>query len=194
MHIVVTVATGKSNYLWDLTTIRLASLNQTLDPWLYILLRRSLCMKLRKCCERVCPCNGQDIDSKLYCQQVHFNKINDQEQLENLECVNHATGPRRNNVHVISTRQAPAFPDVTSLPVANIKNEVQQAPFLPDVTKITDSSLTNNKCNFYFGDRSEEKTREHCARSRRISVKHGFSEDRDIEQSHSYSTGNHPDV
>ena len=45
------MATGKNRYLWDLMAVRLASLNQTLDPWIYILLRRSFCIKARDLCK-----------------------------------------------------------------------------------------------------------------------------------------------
>ena len=47
------MATGRKLYLWDLTAVRLASLNQTLDPWLYILLRRSFCVKVKKLFKRL---------------------------------------------------------------------------------------------------------------------------------------------
>lgn len=46
IQIIVTLMTGKTNHIMDLIAVRLASLNQTLDPWLYILLRRSFCSKL----------------------------------------------------------------------------------------------------------------------------------------------------
>ncbi|XP_069127700.1 prostaglandin E2 receptor EP4 subtype-like [Argopecten irradians] len=59
VQIVVTMATGSHNYIVDLTVIRLASLNQTLDPWIYILLRKSILDKLknsfRKLCCFCCP-------------------------------------------------------------------------------------------------------------------------------------------
>ena len=48
IRIIVTQATGRNNVLLDLTAVRLASLNQTLDPWLYILFRRSTCMRIIK--------------------------------------------------------------------------------------------------------------------------------------------------
>ena len=41
------MATAKTRYIWDLTAVRLASFNQTLDPWLYILLRRSFCVQVK---------------------------------------------------------------------------------------------------------------------------------------------------
>jgi hypothetical protein len=63
IQIIFTLSTGKSNYVIDLTTIRLASLNQTLDPWLYILLRKSfirkLCSYLRRCCSIKLSCYEQ---------------------------------------------------------------------------------------------------------------------------------------
>ncbi|XP_045160317.2 prostaglandin E2 receptor EP4 subtype-like [Mercenaria mercenaria] len=46
IRIIMTQATGIKNVLLDLAAVRLASLNQTLDPWLYILLRRSTCLKI----------------------------------------------------------------------------------------------------------------------------------------------------
>ncbi|KAH3696812.1 hypothetical protein DPMN_084290 [Dreissena polymorpha] len=48
VHIMSTLITGKQHLLLDLAAVRLASLNQTLDPWLYILLRRSLFVALKK--------------------------------------------------------------------------------------------------------------------------------------------------
>ena len=42
------MATGRTRYIWDLTAVRLASFNQTLDPWLYILLRRSFCVRVKR--------------------------------------------------------------------------------------------------------------------------------------------------
>ncbi|XP_053393889.1 prostaglandin E2 receptor EP4 subtype-like [Mercenaria mercenaria] len=48
LRIIMTQATGIKNVLLDLAAVRLASLNQTLDPWLYILLRRSTCMAITR--------------------------------------------------------------------------------------------------------------------------------------------------
>lgn len=66
---IVTMATGKSNFIADLTTIRLASLNQTLDPWLYILLRKSfirkLCSYLRRCWSVKSPRSSNCEDDKI---------------------------------------------------------------------------------------------------------------------------------
>ncbi|KAK3590764.1 hypothetical protein CHS0354_017280 [Potamilus streckersoni] len=47
LRIILTVSTGESNHLLDLTAVRMASFNQTLDPWLYILLRRSFVIRIK---------------------------------------------------------------------------------------------------------------------------------------------------
>ncbi|OWF34813.1 Prostaglandin E2 receptor EP4 subtype [Mizuhopecten yessoensis] len=57
VQIVVTMATGRHNYVIDLTVIRLASLNQMLDPWIYILLRKTILDKLKLSFKKVfCFC------------------------------------------------------------------------------------------------------------------------------------------
>lgn len=47
VHIIWTLATARDNPVFGLTAVRLASLNQTLDPWLYILLRKAFLDKVR---------------------------------------------------------------------------------------------------------------------------------------------------
>ncbi|XP_052774749.1 prostaglandin E2 receptor EP2 subtype-like isoform X1 [Mya arenaria] len=46
IHILINQTTGRVNYRADLMGVRLASINQILDPWLYILLRRSVIIKV----------------------------------------------------------------------------------------------------------------------------------------------------
>jgi len=77
VQIVVTITTGVPNYLLDLTAIRLASLNQTLDPWLYILLRKSFITKIKQYCKRICcNCTSLSNDSDdTYDQNAHAHHL-----------------------------------------------------------------------------------------------------------------------
>jgi hypothetical protein len=71
----MTQATGVENVLIDLAAVRLASLNQTLDPWLYILLRRSTCSRIARGFRRV----------KLKCVTALGNSSQERELLNNLD-------------------------------------------------------------------------------------------------------------
>lgn len=51
IQIVRTLATGELDYMADLLGVRLASINQILDPWLYILVRRSFIQKVIRSCK-----------------------------------------------------------------------------------------------------------------------------------------------
>ncbi|KAK6180061.1 hypothetical protein SNE40_012277 [Patella caerulea] len=53
-HIIITLVTGKPNPVVGLLCIRLASLNQTLDPWLYILLRKTFIKRVHKTIKKIC--------------------------------------------------------------------------------------------------------------------------------------------
>ncbi|ESP05504.1 hypothetical protein LOTGIDRAFT_73186, partial [Lottia gigantea] len=46
IHILDNQVTGKTNRAKDLISVRLASINQILDPWLYILLRKAMIVKV----------------------------------------------------------------------------------------------------------------------------------------------------
>lgn len=48
IHILINQTTGRLNYKADLIGVRLASINQILDPWVYILLRKSVIVKCFK--------------------------------------------------------------------------------------------------------------------------------------------------
>lgn len=48
IHILINQTTGRLNYRADLIGVRLASINQILDPWVYILLRKSVIVKCFK--------------------------------------------------------------------------------------------------------------------------------------------------
>ncbi|CAL1526152.1 unnamed protein product [Lymnaea stagnalis] len=53
IYIVTTLAAGgRSSGVFGLVAIRMASLNQTLNPWLYVILRRTLIIKVKKFCCR----------------------------------------------------------------------------------------------------------------------------------------------
>lgn len=53
IHILINQATGRINYAADLMGVRLASINVILDPWLYILLRKSVIVKAFKFVKRI---------------------------------------------------------------------------------------------------------------------------------------------
>ncbi|KAK3090041.1 hypothetical protein FSP39_008745 [Pinctada imbricata] len=53
IHILVTIISGVPNHFVALVTVRLASINQTLDPWMYILLRKSIIRKICRFGRRV---------------------------------------------------------------------------------------------------------------------------------------------
>ncbi|XP_050402899.1 prostaglandin E2 receptor EP4 subtype isoform X3 [Patella vulgata] len=48
VHIIINQVTGKTDRAKDLISVRLASINQILDPWLYILLRKAMFIKILK--------------------------------------------------------------------------------------------------------------------------------------------------
>ncbi|XP_045160319.2 prostaglandin E2 receptor EP4 subtype-like [Mercenaria mercenaria] len=72
LRIIMTQATGIKNVLLDLAAVRLASLNQTLDPWLYILLRRSTCMKISRSVKQI----------KTKCLKVVREQVQDSELIK----------------------------------------------------------------------------------------------------------------
>ena len=77
VHILITIATGEPNYYVDLVTIRLASLNQTLDPWLYILLRKSFITKLIRTTKRMfCVPRFKTSDREdIYDRNIHAHHL-----------------------------------------------------------------------------------------------------------------------
>ncbi|XP_046906304.1 prostaglandin E2 receptor EP4 subtype-like [Hypomesus transpacificus] len=54
VRVFVNQITLQDDFQADLTAIRAASVNAILDPWIYILLRRTLFRKIRVLCKRVC--------------------------------------------------------------------------------------------------------------------------------------------
>ncbi|ESO86651.1 hypothetical protein LOTGIDRAFT_128640, partial [Lottia gigantea] len=54
IHIIITLVTGIPRPYVGLLCIRLASLNQTLDPWLYILLRKTFVKRVHKTIKKIC--------------------------------------------------------------------------------------------------------------------------------------------
>ena len=84
IQIIITLATGRKNYIWDLMAVRLASLNQTLDPWIYILLRRSLCIKARDLCKQCWSAsvvNQKRYDNNMIDGSVHIGNNEQQQQM-----------------------------------------------------------------------------------------------------------------
>ncbi|XP_046334193.1 prostaglandin E2 receptor EP4 subtype-like [Haliotis rufescens] len=77
IHIVITLATKQSNPVLGLTAVRLASLNQTLDPWLYILLRKAFLKKIRDTAKKfVCSksTSSKDVPECRCNQYVHVRR------------------------------------------------------------------------------------------------------------------------
>ena len=48
VHILINQITGETNYKQDLISVRLASINQIIDPWMYIILRKNTFFKFLK--------------------------------------------------------------------------------------------------------------------------------------------------
>nr|KAG5700085.1 hypothetical protein BaRGS_029835 [Batillaria attramentaria] len=57
VHIVLTLSTDNTAPVLGLVAVRLASLNQTLNPWLYVILRKALLTRIRDAC---CRCLRDD--------------------------------------------------------------------------------------------------------------------------------------
>ncbi|XP_074642679.1 prostaglandin E2 receptor EP3 subtype-like [Tubulanus polymorphus] len=53
IQIIINEVTHVTDRVADLTAVRLASINQILDPWLYILIRKSIILKVKRCIERI---------------------------------------------------------------------------------------------------------------------------------------------
>lgn len=152
------MATGKANYLWDLTTIRLASLNQTLDPWLYILLRRSLCLKLTKGAEHI----------KSKCYKAAGFRLREDDTTDQLNAPNNA----QNSPLCHLANNHPNQNAMAELNNANRVNEsspdVMQSVEgghlspLPDVTHTgTDHNrVSGYVCHFHIGKASPERQRD----------------------------------
>lgn len=56
--------TLQENSIADLTAIRAASVNAILDPWIYILLRRTLFRKIRNLCKRFCHSRKRAVSAR----------------------------------------------------------------------------------------------------------------------------------
>ncbi|KAL4236770.1 Prostaglandin E2 receptor EP4 subtype [Mactra antiquata] len=64
IHILINQATGRINYAADLIGVRLASINVILDPWLYILLRKSVIVKAFKFVKNIFFKDGSQLSPK----------------------------------------------------------------------------------------------------------------------------------
>lgn len=152
------MATGKANYLLDLTTIRLASLNQTLDPWLYILLRRSFCLKLTKC--------AKHIKSKCYKAaglRPQEDDTGDQFNIQN-NPQNHPISPLANNRPSQNVIEELNNGNRLDSPSPDVMQSVEGGHLspLPDVTHTgTDRDRDSGYvCHFHIGKSVSERQRD----------------------------------
>ncbi|XP_071144869.1 prostaglandin E2 receptor EP3 subtype-like [Mytilus edulis] len=151
VQIIITMVTGKSNFVIDLTTVRLASLNQTLDPWLYILLRKSfirkLCSYIRRCCSITSPRTSNHDDDKnnhanhLRCFRKQCHVANPQYQYhvqihipQAAQCVVHYKRTSTKSKSDESKKQQQLSVDLPDIAQGQSQKEVQ-----PDVTDVKSS-------------------------------------------------------
>ena len=115
------MATGKTRYIWDLTAVRLASFNQTLDPWLYILLRRSFCVRVKRVFKRVFSI-------------FSMNKTGSQQKIQNKQ--ENAEGCQPQNCSGVFSREKHLTVCQDSKPdlIDVINSELVNRSQLPDVT------------------------------------------------------------
>lgn len=140
IQILFTITTGKENKLLDLAVIRLASLNQTLDPWLYILMRRSFLLKVSRTVKRIVCCGESNVDSnaafanqqtapigrhRRVVRNISFKKTF-LKYFENVRFVDNTELPQRGN-------ERQSLPDVTKDTIRQVEND------LPDVAERTTS-------------------------------------------------------
>ncbi|XP_061175011.1 prostaglandin E2 receptor EP3 subtype-like [Saccostrea echinata] len=136
VHILITITSGKPNYPMDLTTVRMASFNQTLDPWIYIILRRSLFKRFKKLFQRMVCCE----QSRPEVQKRHAHD-------NHLRCYRkpcYAALPFQ-----IEGQVTPSGRCVVKLQrrPRSFNNEIKQVHSLPDVMKDTYSKMPKDKPN-----------------------------------------------
>ncbi|KAL4237160.1 Prostaglandin E receptor 3 (subtype EP3) [Mactra antiquata] len=147
VNIIATMVTGRANKILDLTTVRLASLNQTLDPWLYILLRRSFCTKICRKVKRIVSCCTSKSNPDLYSVDNggHYLPVNViKTPHKALYLRDSESVPDECDVDI----QNGAVPDVTS----NL-SEHNASP-LPDVTNTSSNNNPGCICRLQFGKSS----------------------------------------
>ena len=119
IRIIVTQAMGEENVLLDLTAVRLASLNQTLDPWLYILLRRSTCIKIIKGFRRIKNKYLKTKDEKLqggeFLDNLHLIDDKNYNKHQNVDMDNEI--PKPDVMQNADGRNKSPLPDITNMDV-----------------------------------------------------------------------------
>lgn len=133
VHILITITRGKPDYPMDLTTVRMASFNQTLDPWMYIILRRSLFKRLKRFLQR-CFCWEQSRPD-VYKRYAHDNHL----RCYRKPCF--AAPP-----YQVEGQVTPSGRCVVKLQrrPRSFNNEIKQVHSLPDVMKDTYSKPPND--------------------------------------------------
>ena len=140
------MATGKRRYIWDLTAVRLASFNQTLDPWLYILLRRSLCVKIKMMYKRVLS---------IFSMNKAGNESKVQREQNKAECCQ-----LQNDLQVfsrdkdLSVGAQSACQDSKPDLIDVINSEVVSQPQLPDVTTTEQGNVDCCVCQIHVDNYS----------------------------------------
>lgn len=137
--------TGKANYIMDLAAVRLASINQTLDPWLYILLRRSFFVKLCSTLKRI-NFKCLRLSRRDSMVPIDNNCDNDLERI-----VNHLNSDNENieAQHNIKPKELDE-PDV----MQSAKNSNNNSSPLPDVTNTGSNKESGDSgyvCHLHFG-------------------------------------------
>ena len=139
--------------MFGLVAVRLASLNQTLDPWLYILLRKAFLKRIKcKLQKFFCPVTPvKELSECKYREYVHVrnqlfhrnvyvgNKSDPQDQSSSLNS-------HRTQVRAIPEDQQLSLPDVMK------DTDTRKAESLPDVTKPPKCSELNSAFNMSCSD------------------------------------------
>lgn len=94
VHILLTLSTDNQEPVLGLVAIRLASLNQTLNPWLYVILRKALLARLRRTFTRCVQCGDDDSEDSAYLRRHRFHNYAPQHNFKQYE------GQPRGYVHV----------------------------------------------------------------------------------------------
>lgn len=136
-----------TNVLLDLAAVRLASLNQTLDPWLYIILRRSTCLRLTRGVKSIKTKCLKVFGIPFYRNSNVFNEGEAQNR-RILAGIRPNHRPRSNGEEErdnIANQKAVSPPDVMqSVGDGNVSP-------LPDITNTAQNKDSSYVCKFQFG-------------------------------------------
>ncbi|XP_041356654.1 prostaglandin E2 receptor EP4 subtype-like [Gigantopelta aegis] len=144
IYITITLATGASNPVFGLVAVRLASLNQTLDPWLYILLRKAF-LKRIKCKVQKFFCPVAPVKEFSECKCREYVHVRNQLFHRNVYVGNKSDPQDQSSSQ--NTRRSPCQPfqenQQVSLPDVMKDTDTGKAESLPDVTKPRSSEVNN---------------------------------------------------